>query len=58
MGEHSAQTSKLRSLAAYAWTHRRKIASALIVALPLVSRLVPDFPSDLILTYLRVFLGA
>lgn len=57
MGEHSAPTNKLRGWAAYAWAHRRKIASALIVALPLASRYVPDFPSDAVLSVLRAFLG-
>jgi len=39
-------------------TNRRKIYAAAVVALPLVSRYVPGFPSDEILGVLRAFLGA
>jgi hypothetical protein len=58
MGEHSAPANQWASLAISVWTQRRKIASALIVALPFAARFVPDFPSDAILSVLRAFLGA
>lgn len=58
MGDHATPTNRLVSLATYAWTHRRKIASALIVALPFAARVIPDFPTDQILSVLRAFLGA
>lgn len=59
MGEHSAPAhSALYNAGAALWKHRRKIASALIVALPIVSRFVPDFPAGEIVSALRAFLGA
>lgn len=62
MGEHSASSTGLkaraRAIADKLWTHRRKITSALIVALPFASRYVPGFPTDEALAVLRAFLGA
>jgi hypothetical protein len=58
MGTHSDESSKLREAWYWAVAHRRKILSGAVVALPLVSRFVPDFPSGEILTVLRGFLGA
>lgn len=59
MGEHSVPTtSKLREALYWAVAHRRKLASALVVALPLVAHLVPGFPSEEILRALRVYVGA
>lgn len=39
-------------------THRRKVLAAAIVAIPLLSRYVPGFPADDVLSVLRAFLGA
>jgi hypothetical protein len=58
VGNHSAESSKLREAWYWLVTHRRKVASAVIVALPFVSRFVPDFPTDDVVKVLRVFLGA
>jgi hypothetical protein len=58
MGNHSADSSKLREAYYFVVAHRRKILSGAVVALPIVARFVPDFPSDEILAVLRGFLGA
>jgi hypothetical protein len=58
MGTHSVESSKLREAWYWSVAHRRKILSGVVVALPLVARFVPDFPSDEILTVLRGLLGA
>ena len=62
MGEHNKPESvwRTRLVRAARWviTNRRKIYAAAVVALPLVSRYVPGFPSDEILGVLRAFLGA
>jgi hypothetical protein len=62
MGEHSSGIkswgAKLVDGGKWAWAHRRKIASAIVVALPFASRYVPDFPSAEIMAILRAFLGA
>ncbi|MGW5637124.1 hypothetical protein [Streptomyces sp. NPDC003832] len=58
MGTHSADTSKLREALYWAVAHRRKLAAAVVVALPLVARLVPGFPDDVIADALRAYLGA
>lgn len=59
MGDHSAdQPSKLREAFYWAVAHRRKLVSVAIIALPIVSRFVPDFPASQVVDYLRVFLGA
>jgi hypothetical protein len=58
MGTHTADSSKLREAWYWAVAHRRKILSGAVVALPVVARFVPDFPSDEILSVLRGFLGA
>jgi hypothetical protein len=59
MGDHSAG-SEPAWYRAGVWTinNRRKLIAGAIVALPLLSRYVPDFPSDAIMTVLRGFLGA
>lgn len=57
MGEHSAQTRTQTVLQAL-WTHRRKIASVLVIALPLVARVWPDFPAEHILSLVSLVLGA
>ncbi|MGW4986305.1 hypothetical protein ACWEQ3_01460 [Streptomyces mirabilis] len=49
---------KVKLVLAYLVTHRRKIVSALVVALPIVARLIPDFPADDILDVLRTYFGA
>jgi hypothetical protein len=38
--------------------NRRKIASVVLVALPIVSRYFPAFPTDEIVHVVRLFLGA
>lgn len=68
MGDHSAPSSfwaKVRAYVAEApagvsWvvTHRRKIASVIVVALPLVSRVLPAFPTADILAFLKMYFGA
>jgi len=59
MGDHSAlPESALARAKAWAWAHRRKIAMGAIVAMPLVSRVVPDFPANEAVSFLRMFLGA
>jgi hypothetical protein len=59
MGDHSTESSSvLREALYWAVANRRKILSVAIVALPIVSRFVPGFPSDEILAVLRGFLGA
>lgn len=57
MGEHSAQTRTQTVLQAV-WAQRRKIAGVLVVALPVVARYWPDFPTDQLLTLVRAVLGA
>ena len=62
MGEHgkSEPVWRTRLVGAVRWVveNRRKIYAAAVVAIPLVSRYVPGFPSDEILGVLRAFLGA
>lgn len=59
MGEHSAPQDSVATRARnFAWKHRRKIAMGAILAMPLVSRVVPDFPADEAMSLLRLFLGA
>ncbi len=58
MGEHSAPSpNKFMTAVGWAMEHKAKILSVAVVVLPLVSRYVPDFPSDAILSAVRVFLG-
>lgn len=62
LGEHSKPVEgrwKRYALAGLGWLvrNRKKVAGALVVLLPLVSRWVPDFPSDEILAAFRAFLG-
>lgn len=59
MGEHSApRDGRLTRAARWVRTNRRSLALAALVALPIVSRYVPDFPADEALALLRGFLGA
>lgn len=59
MGEHGKSEPVWWSRAArWVVENRRKIYAAAVVAIPLVARYVPGFPSDEILGVLRVFLGA
>lgn len=59
MGDHSIETSStVRDAFVWLLANRRKVVSVAIVALPIVSRFVPGFPSDEILSVLRGFLGA
>jgi hypothetical protein len=61
MGAHSAPSTflaKCRTGAAWLWAHRRKVASAIILAMPFVSRVLPDFPSADIVAFLRMYFGA
>lgn len=61
MGEHSKPETgwRTRAVQAIRWLvdNRRKILAAAAVALPLVSRYVPGFPSEEILTVMRAVLG-
>jgi hypothetical protein len=61
MGEHNAPDPgwavKAKAVAAWLRSNRGKVLSVLVVALPLVSRFVPDFPSDALLSVVRAFLG-
>jgi hypothetical protein len=62
MGDHSkteaSALSRVADGARWLIKNKAKVASALIVALPFVSRYVPGFPSEEALSILRVFLGA
>jgi hypothetical protein len=59
MGTHSAENpSKVREAFYWAVAHRRKIASAVIVALPLVARFAPDFPTAEVKGFLEMYFGA
>ncbi|MFJ9318812.1 hypothetical protein [Streptomyces globisporus] len=62
MGEHSAPDDgwKANLGRAVLWlvANRRKVYAGLVVALPLLARYIPDFPSDALLDAARVFLGA
>ncbi|MEU0245164.1 hypothetical protein ABZ192_12665 [Streptomyces sp. NPDC006235] len=58
MGEHSAPENKWAAALGWALRNRRKIAAALVVALPLLARLVPGFPDDVLLDALKAYLGA
>ena len=59
MGEHAvAQESRWIRAAKWAVANRRKIAGALVLALPLIARYAPGFPADEIMSALRAYLGA
>jgi hypothetical protein len=59
MGEHSAPTpGKFVTAVRWLLANKGKVASALIVAVPFVSRYVPGFPTDEVVSVLRLFLGA
>lgn len=62
MGTHSTSATGLKALArdagAWLWTHRRKVASVVVVALPFVSRYFPGFPTEEVVKVVRLFLGA
>lgn len=69
MGEHSAAEAswsvRAKALAEKLWAgvkwfaaNRGKILGAAVIVLPLVSRYVPSFPADEILSVVRAFLGA
>ncbi|MFI8830556.1 hypothetical protein ACIGPN_05960 [Streptomyces afghaniensis] len=58
MGDHSAPTNKWTQSLGWLVRNRRKVAAALVVALPLVARLVPGFPGDVLLDALKTYLGA
>ncbi|AUG87287.1 hypothetical protein HOS59_gp23 [Streptomyces phage Rowa] len=62
MGDHSAPDGGFLDKAARAvsWfvANRRKIYAVVVVAIPLVSRVWPDFPADALLDAARIFLGA
>lgn len=59
MGTHSVQTpSKIREAFYWAVAHRRKIASVVIVALPFLSRVAPDFPTADVKALLELYFGA
>jgi len=59
MGTHSVETpSRLREALYWALANRRKLAAAVVVALPFVARYVPGFPDDVIADALKAYLGA
>lgn len=58
MGTHSADSSKFREALYWLVAHRRKVAAAVVVALPFVARFVPGFPDDVIADALRAYLGS
>lgn len=62
MGEHSAPdngvATKLKTLAGWVWTNRRKVAAAALVVLPLAARYIPGFPAEEAVSVLRSLLGA
>jgi hypothetical protein len=62
MGEHSVGTTGVKAFAldaaAFVWAHRRKVGSAVLVALPFVARYFPGFPTDEVVRVVRLFLGA
>lgn len=39
-------------------SHRRKVGSAIVIALPFISRVVPSFPSADITAFVRMYFGA
>lgn len=59
MGEHSTD-SEPTWLRAAQWVvdNRRKLIAGALVALPIVARYVPGFPTDEVVSILRSFLGA
>lgn len=62
MGDHSAPAGGWSEKVTGAWSwfvaHRRKMYAVAMVAIPLASRFVPDFPTDVFMDAARVFLGA
>jgi hypothetical protein len=62
MPEHATQSrgflSHVREAGYWALAHRRKIASGLLVALPVAARIWPEFPADSIAHYVRLYFGA
>lgn len=50
--------AKVKNDAVWAVAHRRKVAAAIVVALPLISRALPSFPADDVLSFLRMYFGA
>lgn len=55
---HSAvPESKLDRARAFAWKNRRVITLAAIAAVPVASRVFPEFPADEVMSALRLFLG-
>lgn len=62
MGMHSESATGVKALArdaaAFAWAHRRKVATGVLVALPFVARYFPGFPTEEVVRVVRLFLGA
>lgn len=62
MGEHSAPEPAwlVRVIALVQWVvaNKGKILTTVIAVMPLVSRYVPWFPSEEVLSVVRLFLGA
>lgn len=59
MGEHEAPGKPSWRVALdWALAHKRSILGVAVVALPLLSRYVPGFPAEEVLSLLRSFLGA
>lgn len=52
------KVSKLRRVAGWLRDHRVAVLAVAVSAVPLVARLAPWFPSDEVLGFLRVLLGA
>jgi hypothetical protein len=62
MPDHAADSrgflSYVREAGYWAMAHRRKIASVVVVTLPVVARAWPEFPADTIASYVRTYFGA
>jgi hypothetical protein len=58
MPDHALPRSRWRVALDWVITHRRKILSTAILALPFVTRYVPGFPVDVIADALRAYLGS
>lgn len=59
MGEHSKpREGRIRSALTWALTNRRRIALAALLALPLVARYVPEFPTEEAVRLLKLVLGS
>jgi hypothetical protein len=59
MGEHSKpREGRIRSALTWGYANRRRIALVGLLALPLVARYVPEFPTEEAVRLLRLLLGS